>query len=79
MAAFTIETVTTTIYRWVIPADEPWGATAAEVTKALEAARRAYWTAHDIPFGGPLPDDALRFRARDEAIVIEFATEEPTP
>jgi hypothetical protein len=77
VATFTAETVTRTIRRWIVPAAEPWGATAAEVAKAHDAARRAYWTAHDIPFGGPLPDDALHFHVGDEAIVISFETEEP--
>jgi hypothetical protein len=77
MATFTTETVTTRTHRWIIPATEPWGAAAAEVSKAWEAARQAYWQAHGIPQGGPLPDNAISFHAAGDEIVISFDTEEP--
>lgn len=78
MADFTSETVTRTIRRWIVPAAEPWGAPAAEVGKAWAAAELDYRRHYGIPKEQPLPDDALRFHVRDEGIVIEFVTEEPS-
>lgn len=75
MAEYTSETVTRTLHRWIIPASEPWGAASAEVGKAWSAAQAAYRERYGIPVGKVLPDDALRFHVRDEAVVIEFATE----
>ncbi|MFF3928196.1 hypothetical protein [Streptomyces hirsutus] len=79
MADFTSETVTRTIYRWVVPAAEPWGAAAAEIGKAWAVAELAYREAHGLDPAQPLHDDALRFHVRDEAVVIEFQTETPAP
>ncbi len=78
MADYTSETVTRTIHRWIIPAAEPWGAAAAEVSKAWVVAERAYRDHFTTPNDQPLHDDALRFHVRDDEIVIEFTTEEPT-
>jgi hypothetical protein len=78
VADFTSETVTRTIRRWIVPAAEPWGAVAAEIGKAWAVAERAYREHYGIPKEHVLSDDALRFHVRDEEIVIEFATEEPT-
>lgn len=78
MAEFTSETVTRTLRRWIVPAAEPWGAAAAEIGKAWSAAEIAYRKEHRVDPGQPLHDDALRFHATDEVIVIEFATEERT-
>ncbi|MFD6656868.1 hypothetical protein ACFWEB_17210 [Streptomyces parvus] len=75
MADYTTETVTTTVHRWIVPAAQPWGAAGGEIDKAWDAARRAYWASKGVPDGGPLPDDALRFHATDDAIVISFTTE----
>jgi len=78
MADFTTETVTRIIRRWIVPAAEPWGAAAAEIGKAWAVAERAYREHHEIPENQALHDDALRFHVRDEEIVIEFTTEQPT-
>lgn len=78
MADFTSETVTRTIRRWIVPAAEPWGAAAAEIAKAWSVAELAYREHHGIPNEQPLHDDALRFHTRDDEIVIQFETEEPT-
>ncbi|UJV42048.1 hypothetical protein [Streptomyces sp. AMCC400023] len=78
MADFTSETVARTIRRWIVPCAEPWGAAAAEIGKAWAVAEHAYREHHGIPKEQPLRDDALRFHVRDEGIVIEFATEEPS-
>lgn len=75
MADFTTETVTRTVRRWIIPAAEPWGAPAAEVSKAWAVAELAYWEHFGIPEDRPLHDDALRFHISDDQIVIEFQTE----
>lgn len=79
MAEFSSETVTRTIRRWVVPASEPWGAAAAEIGKAWSVAELAYREAHGLDREQPLHDDALRFHVRDEAVVIEFQTDMPTP
>lgn len=78
MATFTTETVVSTVRRWIVPAAEPWGAASADVGAAWTAAQTAYREAHGIPVGRALPDDALRFHVRDDAIVISFTVEEPT-
>lgn len=78
MATFEMRTVTSTRHEWIIPAAEPWGATGAEIGKAWAAAERAFREQHGYPEERVLPDDALRFRVTDDAIVISFTTEEPT-
>jgi hypothetical protein len=78
VAEFTSETITRRIHRWIVPATEPWGAAAAEIGKAWAVAERAYREQHGIDRDQALHDDALRFHVRDDQIVIEFATEEPT-
>ncbi|MEX3101213.1 MULTISPECIES: hypothetical protein [unclassified Streptomyces] len=75
MAEFTCETVVRTVRRWIIPAAEPRGAAAAEVGKAWAAAERAYRDHHGLRDEEGLHDDALRFHAYDDRIVIEFETE----
>ncbi|MGW1039866.1 hypothetical protein [Streptomyces sp. NPDC002547] len=72
MASYTIETVTTTIRRWIIPAAEPWGAAAAEIGKAWAAADRAYREQNDLGQDASLPDNALTFHPGDDEIVISF-------
>ncbi|MGW0896945.1 hypothetical protein ACWD0G_08090 [Streptomyces goshikiensis] len=76
MADYTFETVTHSVYRWIIPAPEPWGAAAEEISKAWAAAANAYREAHELASAQPIPRDALRFHVRDDAIVIEYTTEE---
>lgn len=75
MATYTTEIVTSTVHRWIVPAAEPWGAAAGEITKAWAAAETAYRKYHGIDPGQALYDDALRFRVGDDEIIIEFATE----
>lgn len=77
MADFTSETVTRTIRRWIVPANEPWGAPAAEIGKAWAVAERAYRDHHQVPNDQPIADGALRFHTRDDEIVISFDYEEP--
>jgi hypothetical protein len=79
VADFTSETITRRVHRWIVPASEPWGAAAAEIGKAWAVAERAYRDSFAIPDEQPLHDDALRFHTRDDQIVIEYTTEEPTP
>ncbi|MEW1548355.1 hypothetical protein [Streptomyces tsukubensis] len=76
MADYTFETVTHSVYRWIIPAPEPWGAAAEEITKAWTSAANAYRETHELAGKQPIPGDALRFHARDDAVVIEFSAEE---
>ena len=73
------ETITRTIRRWIIPAADPWGACIGDISAASADACRVYREVHGLTVGVPLPDDALRFHLGDEAIVISFETEEPTP
>ena len=75
MTTYTSETVTCTFRRWIIPAAEPWGTAAAEVSKAWVAAELAYREQYDIPKDRALADNALRFHVRDAAVVIEFTVE----
>ncbi|MYR55242.1 hypothetical protein GTY54_02935 [Streptomyces sp. SID625] len=76
MADFTFETVTHSVYRWAIPAPEPWGAAAEEISRAWAAAANAYRETYELAGTRPIPGDALRFHVRDGVIVIEFTTEE---
>lgn len=78
MADYTSETITRTIRRWIVPAAEPWGAAIGDINAACASACRAYREVHGMTEGQTLPDDALRFHVRDDAVVIEFATEEPS-
>ncbi|MFI1165599.1 hypothetical protein ACH4UM_18785 [Streptomyces sp. NPDC020801] len=78
MAEFTSETVTRTVHRWIVPAAEPWGAASAEINKAWAVAAAQYRAAYGIGDSASIAGDALRFHVRDEAIVIEFTTEERT-
>lgn len=77
MATYSTETVTSTVRRWIIPASEPWGAAAEEISKAWVAAAAAYREARGLPEDAVLAGDALWFHVRDEAVVIEFTTEAP--
>ncbi|MET7788104.1 hypothetical protein ABZS93_16045 [Streptomyces sp900116325] len=76
MASFTARTITSTRREWIVPAAEPWGACIGDINDASVVACRAYREAHGVPEGKSLPDDALRFRIADDAIVISFTTEE---
>lgn len=78
MADYTSETITRTIRRWIVPAAEPWGAAAAEVSKAWRAAELDYRRQFGIPQEQPLHDDALRFHVTDDAVVIEWQEEAKT-
>jgi hypothetical protein len=75
VAAYTSETVTRTIRRWIVPAGEPWGARVGDINAATAAACRAYRETHGLAEGARIPDDALRFHPRDDVIVIEFWVE----
>jgi hypothetical protein len=75
VADFTSETITRTVHRWIVPAAEPWGAPAEEISKAWGVAASAYRQAHGLAEDAALSGDALRFHVWDEEIVIEFATE----
>ncbi|MFI8872423.1 hypothetical protein [Streptomyces sp. NPDC055243] len=77
MADFTSETVTRTIRRWRVPAADPWGAPAQEISAAWAVAERAYRDHHEIPDDKPLYGDALRFHVGDDEIVISFEYETP--
>jgi hypothetical protein len=76
VADFAFETVTRSVHRWIIPAPEPWGAAAEEISKAWAVTADAYRETCELASTEPIPGDALRFYVRDDAIVIEFATEE---
>jgi hypothetical protein len=79
VATYTTEIVVATRRRWIIPAAEPWGAAAEEISKAWGAAAAAYREAHGLPEGAAIAGDALWFHVRDDEIVIEFEIEEPQP
>ncbi|SOD80069.1 hypothetical protein SAMN06272781_6852 [Streptomyces sp. 1222.2] len=75
MASYTTEDFTRRIRRWIVPAPNPDGACIGDINAAAAMACRAYREAHGIAEGGRMPDDALRFHPRDDAIVIEFWVE----
>lgn len=75
--AYTTETVTSTVRRWIIPAAEPWGACIGDINAACADACRTYREAHGLDAGAVISDDALRFHVRDDAIVISFTIESP--
>ncbi|TVL89809.1 hypothetical protein [Streptomyces sp. SAJ15] len=75
MATYTSRTVVSTLHEWIVPAPDPRGACLGDLRSALAAAGVAYRVAHGLPDDAPLADDALRFRAHDDEIVISFTTE----
>ncbi|MFE2973319.1 hypothetical protein [Streptomyces sp. NPDC059258] len=77
MATYTTETLTSTIRRWIVPAAEPWGATAEEIGKAWAGAELAYREHHGLDKDTPIAGNALAFHVRDDAVVIQFTTERP--
>ncbi|WP_405824596.1 hypothetical protein OG705_30155 [Streptomyces sp. NBC_00838] len=78
MADYTFETVTHCVHRWIIPAPEPLGAAAEEISKAWAVAVDAYREMYELAREAPIPGEALRLHVRDTAIVIEYAIEERT-
>ena len=75
MATYTTETITSSVRRWIVPAAEPWGAAAEEISKAWAAAAAACRAARGLDEDALLPGDALWFHVRDDQVVIEFTTE----
>ncbi|MBA2951623.1 hypothetical protein [Streptomyces himalayensis] len=76
MATFTTRTVTSTRHEWIVPAAEPWGAPAEEVSKAWAVAAARYREAHGLPEDAAIPGNALTFHVTDDAIVISYTIEE---
>lgn len=74
MATYTSRTVTSTRREWIVPAAQPWGATAEEIEKAWTAATVAYREIHGL-HDVATPGDALRFHVGDDEIVISFTIE----
>lgn len=77
MATFEHAVITSTRFEWRVPAAEPWGATAEEISKARGAAEAAYRDVHNIPLGVALAGDAIRFHVTDDAVVITFTHDTP--
>ena len=78
MADYSSRTVKTVCREYAVPTHEPWGAAHAEIDKAWTAAINDYRSTHGMDKNTPLSDDALRFFARDDEIVIAFTVEEKT-
>lgn len=78
MADYTWRTVKTVRREYEVPTHEPWGADPSEINKAWTAAMQDYLQTHGLSEDKPLSDNALRFFARDDAIVISFTVEEAT-
>ena len=78
MATFTTRTITSTRREWAVPAAEPFGAAAEEISKAWQAADMAYRELHRIAPDVPLSGNALTFHVTDDAVVISFTVEEAT-
>ncbi len=75
MAEYQSRVRTVTHYEWAIPAEEPWGAAAAEIHKALAAAEQKYEELNDR---APAHDDWCAFFAGDDEIVIRITADEVT-
>lgn len=76
MATWSHRTVTSTREEWTVPAAEPWGAFLGDVYSAIATASNAFRQQRGLPQDRALPDDALRFKVGDDAIVISFTVEE---
>jgi hypothetical protein len=79
MATFSHRTVTSTRHEWRVPAAEPWGAAAEEISKAWGAATTTYRDINNLPADAVLSGNALTFHVADDEdeIVISFVTETP--
>lgn len=78
MATYTSRTVASTRHEWIVPASQPWGATWADVSAAIGAAWSAFRELHGLTDDAPMPGDFVRLYPKDDDIVIQFTTEEPT-
>ncbi|GGY29825.1 hypothetical protein GCM10010363_07880 [Streptomyces omiyaensis] len=72
MTTWTTRTTVSTRHEWEVPAREPWGADFGQVESATTAALRHYRRHYGLGDNDTVPDDALRFKVTDEAIVISF-------
>lgn len=79
MATYTTREVVTRRREWIVPADQPWGAAAAEIAKAWTVAQQSYREAHGLPKDVSLADNALTFHPGDDEIVIAYTVEETQP
>lgn len=77
MAAWTARLITSTRLEVEVPAAQPFGAALGDIEAAIGYAANRYRAAHDIPENVTVPDDALHFRAADDAILISFTVETP--
>lgn len=60
----------------VVPAREPWGADWTEVMKAVSAATAELRDQLRVPSHMDPPDDMIRMRVEDEAIVVYYEKSE---
>jgi hypothetical protein len=75
MAEYQSRVRNVTHYEWAIPAEEPWGAAAVEIHKALAAAEQKYQALY-----GRIPseDHWCAFFPGDGEIVIRITADEVT-
>lgn len=78
MATFTRRTITTVRQEFVVPADQAYGATSAEIGKAWSVAEREYRQHHGLREEEQLTDDAITFRPGDDEVVLSFETRSGT-
>jgi hypothetical protein len=71
MTTWSVTEVTEVKVLYRIPAAEPYGACWSEVDTAMRAAIDRYRADYGLPMT-IIPDDAVRFHARDDEIIIEF-------
>lgn len=76
MATYTHREIVSRRVEYIVPAAEPWGADAGEIGKAVAAASAKFREMRGLPAETVLMDDVLRFRCRDDEIVISFTIEE---
>lgn len=77
MATYFDRIITSTRYEWEVPAAEPWGAAAEEISKAWTAAAATYRDVKGLPSDAVLSGDAIRFHVTDDAIVLTFTHDKP--
>lgn len=72
MATYQRREVTTTVVQFVVPAAPPWGASWAEVQKAIHAAVAELRNAGE----GSVADDRISVLPSDEALIVSYKKRE---
>lgn len=70
MSTYSRHERTTTRVEFHVPADPPYGASWAELMKAIRAAHIELWQAGRIPEDTDAPDDAIRIQPGDDELIV---------